>query len=340
MNPSHTSRRTKRAVRLAPEALESRALMTGGAGNTFAILPGEVLKPGGSAVVKFTIDPTHFHLPSGKLTLGIDVAPDPTGTLHPAIGGVIAPNGAPVRTVHSVYDRHVTTTQAGLGRGTTAVLAQIQLDPANPTKPVTYEVDVKGVLDSSGKFLLGFYLPGDANGDGTVNAADLTAIRSALNANSTSKNYSFDADANRDGRIGMNDLHVAQLNQGVSLDIAPDVGANLDPAGMLDANQRVSRNPTAHFTGSLTPGASVTYAEVNNKVKPVSTTADAKGHYSITVPLAAGPNTFKVTTMDAFGQSISGTLAPVNYSANPPVANLDSFNASQPNVKVTVNKTS
>ncbi len=47
-------------------------------------------------------------------------------------------------------------------------------------------------------------------------------------------------------------------------------------------------------------------------------TADATGNYSIMVPLGNGSNTFKVTTSDAFGQSITGEISPVTWSANPP----------------------
>ena len=36
------------------------------------------------------------------------------------------------------------------------------------------------------------------------------------------------------------------------------------------------------------------------------------------VPLGDGSNTFKVTTTDAFGQSISGQISPVTYTLNPP----------------------
>ena len=36
------------------------------------------------------------------------------------------------------------------------------------------------------------------------------------------------------------------------------------------------------------------------------------------VPLGDGANNFKVTTTDAFGQSISGQIAPVTYTLHPP----------------------
>src|SRR3954449_10383838 len=39
--------------------------------------------------------------------------------------------------------------------------------------------------------------------------------------------------------------------------------------------------------------------------------ADNSGNYSITVPLVPGTNTFQVSSSDAFGQKITGTIAPV-----------------------------
>ena len=325
MNPSKTSPRKKRDTCLNAEALESRSLLTAGAGNTFAIIPGTVAKVGDVTAIKFTIDPAHFHVPKGKFTLGIDVAPDPTGTLKPTIAAVRSANGKLIpQTFHSVYDPHLATSQAGTSGMTSAVLTPVHLNAANPKAPVTYEVDVKGLSGTSGKFLLGFYLPGDANGDGKVDQTDVNVVTASLNARASSttggtSKYSFGADVNRDGRIGKIDLRYTQQNLGVSTDITPVVGAKLDAKGMVDVNQRLTRTPNAHFTGTMTPGGTITYAVAAGKSKPVTTTADSTGNYSINVPLTEGANTFKVTTLDAFGQSISGTLAAVNYSTNPPI---------------------
>jgi phosphotransferase system glucose/maltose/N-acetylglucosamine-specific IIC component len=63
--------------------------------------------------------------------------------------------------------------------------------------------------------------------------------------------------------------------------------------------------------GVASSGATVAYASANGS--PVSTTADATGNYKITVPLAAGANTFTVTSTDSFGQTISGTIAAITY---------------------------
>lgn len=330
MNPSYSSPRRRRDLALGAEALESRELLTGGAGNTFAIIPGSIDKPGGTAAVKFTIDPAHFKLPRRAFTLGIDVAPEPSSNLKPFIASVDDPHGNIVpQTFHSIYDPHLTHRQVANGQGTSAVLTPVTLFPHDPNKPATYTVNVVGESNSSGNFLLGFYLPGDANGDGTVDRSDLQIVKSELGVRANSPKYTLDADVNRDGRIGKIDLAYTLQNQGVSTDITPVVAANLDPASVSPAGSRSAITNSAHFTGTASPGAMITYAEVSNEAPAVTTradnpgnttTADNLGNYSVIVPLANGVNTFKVTSTDAFGQTISGTIAPVTYLAAPVTA--------------------
>ncbi|MGZ3487978.1 MAG: hypothetical protein ACXVBY_14080, partial [Isosphaeraceae bacterium] len=53
--------------------------------------------------------------------------------------------------------------------------------------------------------------------------------------------------------------------------------------------------------GTATPGATITYT--NNQNSAVTTApapADPMGNYTITVPLADGPNTFTVRSSDGF----------------------------------------
>src|SRR5262249_420171 len=169
MNPSKRSARRPHNVQPGTEALETRALLTSGAGNTFAILPGKIDKAGDTVDVSFTLDPTHFVRPQGKVAMGIDVVPDPSGTLKPLIASVTDPHGAVVpQTFHSIYDPHLQRRQVAAGRGTSAVISPLGSFPSDPTKPVTYTVQVQATANSNGNFLLGFYLPGDANGDGKV----------------------------------------------------------------------------------------------------------------------------------------------------------------------------
>ena len=59
-------------------------------------------------------------------------------------------------------------------------------------------------------------------------------------------------------------------------------------------------NATALFTGIATPGATITYTDNVVNGGPTSVLAGNTGNYSITVPLAVGPNLFTVTSSDGF----------------------------------------
>lgn len=314
MHSSNSSSRRRRDVVIAPETLETRELLTGGAGNTFAIVPGEVTKVGQVAEIKFTIDPTHFTMPKGRMTLGIDVVANSGSTVKPKIVSIHASSGAPVAISHGVYDKHLPKTTLASGPITSAV--QATLRKGTNSQPVTYTIDVKGLQKTTGKFLLGFYLPGDANGDGVVNTTDGNVIAQAYGTNGTQSTYSFDADANRDGRITYTDMLAVKKNMGVSTTITPVITANLDTSADPQLAGRVTTHNTIHLTGSTSPGAVVTFSDSVTSIKPVSATADSSGNYSIVLPLAPGANTFQVTSADQFGQSISGTIAPVTYQTN------------------------
>jgi hypothetical protein len=314
MVPSKTSSRRRQKATLCPEVLETRSLMTGGAGNTFALIPGTIDTPGGTATVPITIDTTHFTLPKGRLALGIDVVPEAGSTLQPLIQAVNNPHGTIVpQAFTSIYNPHLSHAAVGQGVGTRAVLAPLTLFPNQPNTPATYNITVTAQSKTSGNFLLGFYLPGDANGDGVVNQEDLALVRQSLNSRSGDVNYNFDADANRDGRIGKIDLAYTQQNQGVATTITPLVSANLDAADVSAAGSRITSKSTVHFSGKGTPGAAITFSEVTSKAPKVSTTADSQGNFNLMVPLGTGENTFQVTAADAFGQTIKGKISPVTY---------------------------
>jgi hypothetical protein len=106
---------------------------------------------------------------------------------------------------------------------------------------------------------------------------------------------------------------------GASTDITPTASANLVSAGMIDPNARVTRNNSVTFTGNLTPGGTITFADAANKLAPVTTRADGSGVYKAVVALSPGSNTFNVATHDAFGQSITGSLQPITYDTATPI---------------------
>lgn len=316
MNPfKRESRRRPQQVQLGAEALESRELLTGGAGNTFAIVPGTIDKPGDTVSVSFTLTQSNFTRPKNKVAMGVDVVADSAGSLKPLIASVTDPHGTVVpQTFHSIYDPHVKHRQVSNGKGTSAVLSPLTSFPSNPAEPVTYTVQVQAQSQTTGKFLLGFYLPGDANGDGKVDKADLKAVKAMRGAKAGDNRYSFDADVNRDGRIGPIDISYTQQNQGVSTTISPVIAANLDTASVSNPSARVNNMPTARFTGSASPNATVVYQNTSDpSMAPITTTVDPTGNYTIVTPLAQGENVFQVSSSDSFGQTIKGNIAPVTY---------------------------
>ena len=107
------------------------------------------------------------------------------------------------------------------------------------------------------------------------------------------------------------------MDLNASTKVSPIISVNLNPTDD-PLGDRITADKTVNFTGTVTPGATVTFSEINKNSPGAITTADSSGNYSIMVPLGPGSNTFNVTTQDAFGQTISGQIAAVTYSTNPP----------------------
>lgn len=321
MNTSNP--KTRRPLKAQPrtESLESRELLTAGAGDTFAIVPGTVAKSNQPADVKFTLDTSHFTFVNGRGHIGIDVATPTGSSLKPKILSVTpASKGAlPATITRAVYDPTVQRTNSSSGPLTSAVVARVGIQSLSKTNSISYNAKVTGTSGTTGGFLLGYYLPGDANGDGKVDKTDLAIVKSELGAKAGTANtkYTFDADANRDGKITMADVMLTRQNMGMTTNISPVVSANLDPSSTNGSQTRVTTNQDVKFTGTATPGAAVKYTEVMGLTAPVATTADSNGNYTLVIPLGVGSNTFNVSTQDAFGQSINGTIAPVTYVAQP-----------------------
>jgi hypothetical protein len=321
MSPSKRHPRRKRGQGFSLETLDERQLLSAGMGSTFAILPGSVDKAGQISSIQFKIDPGEFTAGrGGKIVLGLDVAADPSGNIKPEIVSIKGASGRIATPLHhSLYSASIVKANKLGSPISSAVLATFRVPKAGQA-PEVYTVQVQGAYGTTGKYLVGFYLPGDVTGTGTVTSADLQTIVSKLGATPTSSNYSFDADVNRDGKISLVDAKYASTNLGAKTMVSPIINVNLDPATDGPLHSRMTNFRTVHFTGSATPGASITFTEVNHNSPGATTKADATGNYSIMVPLGDGSNTFNVTSTDGFGQTITGQIAPVTYTTNPPRA--------------------
>ncbi len=322
MNQSKELRRVRRHLSPMPELLEDRMVLSAGEGSTFAIVPGTVATAGQVATTTFKIDPTMFSSPSrsGRIVVGIDIAPaasttsgstTPTPTLTPEIVSVTDASGHVIRTQHTRYDAKVAKANKLGNSPTSAVMVTLNV-PATGHAANQYSVQVKGLNGTVGQYLIGFYLPGDVAGTGTVTKSDLQTIKKDRNMTAENASYNFDADVNRNGIINSQDLMIAKEDLGVTTKVSPVVTVNLDPASDPAAN-RSTPYSAVHFAGQATPGATIAFYDQASGTT-TNTTANSTGAYSIMVPLISGSNTFTVTTMDAFGQSITGAISPVVYS--------------------------
>ena len=317
--------RVRRGRCLAPEFLEERMVLSSGQGSTFAIMPGSISTAGQVSTVPFTMNPSLFTPATkmhGKMLLGIDVTPataststsgsTPTITLRPEVVSVTSSTGQVIKVQHTHYYSKIAKANHLGHTPTSAVLLTLKV-PATGTAPVDYSVQIKGLNHTTGQYLVGFYLPGDAAGTGTVTSTDVTTIKSLNHDAATNSNYNFDADVNRDGIINKQDVKLATENLGASTLVSPVVSVNLDPASDPSLNRTTSFS-SVHFAGKLTPGGTITFANNQNHGATTTATADTTGAYNIMVPLVSGSNTFTVTTKDGFGQSISGQISPVVYN--------------------------
>lgn len=318
MSLSKELRRARHRTFFTPEVLEDRLVLSAGEGSTFAIMPGQVTTAGQVSTVDFKIDPTMFTAPrkNGQLLLGVDVASatsssSTTSTLMPQVVSITDPSGHVIRAQHIKYDPKVAKASKLGNSPSTAVLFSVAV-PKTGQPATDYSVQVKGLNSTTGQYLLGFYLPGDVAGTGTVTKADIQTIKKANGMTAENSAYNFDADVNRDGIINGQDVKIAEQDLGASTKISPVVSVNLDPASNPAANRTVPYS-TVHFAGMVTPNSTVNFIDQNGG-STTTTTADSTGAYSIMVPLVTGSNTFTVSTQDAFGQDISGSITPVVFS--------------------------
>jgi hypothetical protein len=320
MNQSQEARPRRRCMKPAPDVLEDRMVLSSGEGSTFAIMPGTIAGPGVVSSLQFKIDPSLFTSPqrNGRIVVGIDITPavstssaTTTSSLKPEIVSVKDASGHVIHVQHAKYSPKVMKANKITQSTTSAVLVTLNV-PKSGQPANVYSVQVKGLDATSGTYLVGFYLPGDVTGAGTVTQADIKTIKSEHGLTAANSKYTFDADANRDGVINSADVKIAREDLGVTTKVSPVVSVNLDPASDPAAD-RTTTLSIVHFAGTTTPNASVTFLDQSGGGSTTAT-ANSTGAYSILVPLVSGSNTFSVTTHDAFGQSISGAISPVVYS--------------------------
>ena len=228
-----------------------------------------------------------------RILLGIDVAADPSTTISPQIVSVKNANGRSRRATDPLV-LHASDHQVqDLNRSDHLGRPDHLPVPKAGQAPADYTVQVRGNDNTTGDYLLGFYLPGDVAGTGTVTTADLSdhQVRH-WSSQSTLANYNFDADVNRDGHdLAQSTWHLPpwiwrehQDQPGHQRQSRP--GCTIpSTTGSPVTRRELHRHGHARRDGDL--------HRVNNNSPGATTTADSSGNYSIMVPLGIGSNTFR-----------------------------------------------
>src|SRR4051812_24911045 len=92
MTPNDPTARRRSRFRPDAEALEGRALLTAGAGSTFALVPGTIAQTNGMQSIPFAISGANFKLPHNHVALGLDVAAQTGSSINPLIVSVTDPH--------------------------------------------------------------------------------------------------------------------------------------------------------------------------------------------------------------------------------------------------------
>ena len=148
-------------LHLRLESLEARQqLSVSVPANSIGTSAGSVLKPGGVSAASVTVAAANLTTGKPSTLFAIFVAPGSGSGLAPRIVRVTESDG------HSLSVKQGRPFVAGRADGQAAAFVKV-----NEPGPLT--VLVSGGRQSTGTYTVGVTLAGDANGDGTVNQADL-----------------------------------------------------------------------------------------------------------------------------------------------------------------------
>ena len=290
--PKFSGRRVApRAGRFGFEGLEGREVMSGVI--PFATLAGQVAAPG--QVTQLTLQLAANQVSSTRSTpvlIGFYAETPAGSTINPAITEV---DGNATKLAPLALPNHTKTTPPK-----TLFLTEY-LPVTGQGEDIT--VDVTGLDATYGDVVVQAFLPGDVNGDRTVDASDLAAVNAAYGSAIGQAKYNGQADFNGDGHVGCIDRRLTTLNQGVSIGAFPVTTSAAVPVATTAV--AVATTPVV-ATSVPVVAASVPYTISTVQSTPVTTTTS--GTYTTpTGTLVAIPSSTTGTTY-AYGQAVtSGT---------------------------------
>ncbi len=271
------------------ERLEARCLLASDAPNVFAAFDGTIAQSNGTDRINIDLTSGNFNLPNARVVLGFELEAASGSQLDPQAIQLQDSHGNPVPALY---------TNSSLANNTESLTVS-QLSLGN------YTVIAGAQKGTAGAFHLAVFLAGDANGDRSANATDLTVIKNIYGSKAGDGKYQVAADSNLDGLISSFDLSPALTNQGDSTNLNPlTTSISLTPAPKTLGNGTLVTNSIQVIVSGVTePGATVQLSTGSDpNFGEGTTTANSAGQYSFSVTLNQGANPIATRSIDAFGQ--------------------------------------
>jgi Dockerin type I domain len=289
------------------EPLETRLpLSISPSANTFGLSPpanaidvslGDLTRPDAIATTSVTLAPQNITPHKHATTFAVFVAPTATSGLAPRT--VAVKEGG--RALPLQFGRPYQRQEAG--QATDQAVAFFKADHARAVS-----ILVAGQAHTTGSYTVLTTLPGDVNGDGQVNLADLAPFAKAYGSSSGDPDYNPAADSNRNGYINLFDAKALEYNM---TPVAPDgpLNAIINLAPTDQVHYPAPKNSGGatlkkhvEIVGATMPGSIVIEIRLSNLTTPhMAIATNAKGFFNVSTTNSQGVNTTNFLIIDPYG---------------------------------------
>jgi hypothetical protein len=282
------------------EALEIRLQLSSAVpANSIGTSEGNVSQPGAVSSASVTVAARNLTAGKSSTLFGIFVGPGSESELDPRIVAVKASDG------RSLSIKQGRPFVAGRADGLAAAFVKV-----SEAGPLT--VDISGGRHSTGTYTLDVTLAGDANGDGTVNQADLASFAASYLAKPGDPNYNAAADFNQDGIVNQIDAKALEQNMPPPAG-KPPLTLVMNLAAADAAHYKTPANSggstfkqNVTVVGRTLPGSIVIQDGTTGFYKWVGPAyaTNAEGFFTAPEKLTEGINTFNFLVIDPFGRQL------------------------------------
>ncbi len=300
------SRTPRRLSQLDFEQLELRLpLSISPSANTFGLTPpanaidislGDVSTPGAIGSTTATIAPLNITPNKATTEFALFVQPYSGSGVLPRIVGV-EQNG---RSLPVQFGRSYSPRDAG--KPTNQAVAFFETGQSGPVT-----ILVASQKHTTGSYTVETTLPGDVNGDGQVNLADLEPFAKAFGTRPAWTGYNPAADSNQNGIINLYDAKALERNMPP---LTPDVPlyASINLAPSDQANYAAPKNSGGstlkkhvQIDGYTMPGSIVLEIKLANLKPPDKAIAtNSKGFFTLSTTNSQGVNTTNFLIIDPY----------------------------------------